>query len=138
LKLGVFRSEIHWTEGQTQYKNSWFHLDFSLGTKTKDIKMNSSDGVYMEVPAVRAMAKKCREIADILRAVLKVLEALALMLKVTAFVGQVGGRAAALVVEQFKQFITTLIDNIDELGRDLDVSVTAYEKGDAEGATRFY
>jgi hypothetical protein len=99
--------------------------------------MNSSDGVYMDVPAVRAMAKKCREIADILRAVLKVLEALALMLKTTAFVGLVGAAASAMV-EQAKQVINTLADNIEELGRDLDVSVTAYEKGDAEGATRFY
>jgi predicted urease superfamily metal-dependent hydrolase len=99
--------------------------------------MNSSDGVYMDIPVVRGMAKKFQEIADILRMVSKVLEALALMLKTTAFVGGVG-LAAYRLVEQFKQVVNTVADNCEELGKDLNTSVDAYERGDLEGATRFY
>lgn len=93
--------------------------------------------VYMEVPAVKGMAKKFQEIGEVLRGVGKALDALGLMLKTTAFVGGVG-IAAYGMVEQFNKVVNTAADNCQELSKDLEASATAFEQGDSQGATRFH
>ncbi len=100
--------------------------------------MNSSQGVYMDTDAVRGMAKNFENICEVLRTVSKVLEALSLLLKTTAFVGLVGGAIARMYIDTFKPRVDDLADNCEELGKDLNASVLAYERGDALGATRFY
>ncbi|MBV7336101.1 hypothetical protein KFU94_49275 [Chloroflexi bacterium TSY] len=94
--------------------------------------------VYMDVPAVRDMAKAFGAISDVLKTVCKVLEALILTLKTTAFIGLVGGYAVANFMEMIKPHIEELAEKCEELNTDLDASVDAYERGDALGATRFY
>ncbi|HFD86912.1 MAG TPA: hypothetical protein ENJ35_04460 [Gammaproteobacteria bacterium] len=94
--------------------------------------------VYMEVPAVRQMAKNFQTISEVLSTVNKVLEAMLMILKTTAFVGLVGGAAVAGYIEMIKPYVEQWIEKTAELSRDLNASVDAYERGDAQGATRFY
>lgn len=96
------------------------------------------DEVYMDVPAVQNIAKAFGTISEVLETVSKVLEALILTLKTTAFIGLVGGYAVAHFMEMIKPHIDELAEKCAELNKDVDASVTAYERGDALGATRFY
>ncbi|MEZ4726296.1 MAG: hypothetical protein R3E79_04085 [Caldilineaceae bacterium] len=100
--------------------------------------MNSREGVYMDIPAVRNMAKSFGTISDVLNNVSRVLQALITTLKTTAFVGLVGGLALAHYMELIKPQIDNLAKKCAEINKDLGASVDAYERGDAQGATRFY
>jgi hypothetical protein len=94
--------------------------------------------VYMDVPAVRNMAKNFGTIGEVLTTVAKVLEALVLILKTTAFIGLVGGYAVIQFIETIKPHIEEMAKKCEELNTDLAASVDAFERGDALGATRFY
>lgn len=96
------------------------------------------DEVYMDVPAVRNMAKNFGTIGEVLNTVAKVLEALVLILKTTAFIGLVGGYAVAQFIDTIKPHIEKMAEKCEELSKDLGASVDAFERGDALGATRFY
>lgn len=98
----------------------------------------SVDEVYMDVPAVRGMAKSFGNISTILQAVVKALEALIMTLKTTAFIGLVGGQSLICFLEMIKPHIEQIAEKCTELNSDLDASVDAYERGDQLGATRFY
>ena len=97
-----------------------------------------ADEVYMDVPAVRDMAKSFGNIGETLDAVNKVLEGLLTVLKTTAFIGLVGGYALIAFIEMIKPYIEQMAEKCRELMDDLNKSVDAYERGDALGATRFY
>jgi hypothetical protein len=94
--------------------------------------------VYMDVPAVRGMASSFGTIGDMLKAVAKVLEVLSTILKTTAFIGLVGGAAIAQFIDMIRPDIDKMAEKCTELDKDLSTSVDAYERGDAEGAARFY
>ena len=94
--------------------------------------------VYMDVPAVRQMAKNFNAISEVLSTVNKVLEAMLMILKTTAFIGLVGGTAVAGYIEMIKPYVERWVQQTAELSKDLNTSVDAYERGDAQGATRFY
>jgi len=94
--------------------------------------------VYMEVPAVRQMAKNFQSISEVLTTVNKVLEAMLMILTTTAFIGMVGGAAVQAFIEMIKPYIEQWVQKTAELGKDLNASVDAYERGDAQGATKFY
>ena len=96
------------------------------------------DEVYMDIPAVRGMAKSFETISEVLSNVAKVLEALANVLKATAFIGLVGGYVVLQFIEMIKPHIEDMAEKCAELNGDLTASVDAYERGDALGATRFY
>lgn len=96
------------------------------------------DEVYMDVPAVRNIAKTFGTINDVLTTVVKVLEALITTLKATAFIGLVGGYAIAQFMEMIKPHIEEMAEKCEELNQDLGASVDAFERGDALGATKFY
>ena len=97
-----------------------------------------ADEVYMDVPAVRDMAKGFGTIGDVLDAVAKVLEGLVTLLKATAFIGLVGGYVVIQFIELIKPHIEEMAEKCQELMGDLIASVDAYERGDSLGATRFY
>jgi uncharacterized protein YukE len=97
-----------------------------------------ADKVYMDVPAVRQIAKNFKQIGDTLENVVRVMEALVNILRGTAFVGLVGGLALAQFIESIKPQIQQMARKCQELFSDLNKSVDAYERGDALGATRFY
>jgi hypothetical protein len=94
--------------------------------------------IYMEVPAVRSMAKKFGDIGQVLSNVNKVLETLSTTLKAVAFIGFVGTAVVAQYIDTIKPYIKQMADKCIELGKDLSTSVDAYERGDATGATRFH
>ncbi len=96
------------------------------------------DEVYMDVPAVREMAKSFGTISEVLNMVIKVMEALITTLKTTAFIGLVGGYAIAQYMETIKPHIEEMSEKCAELKTDLSASVNAFENGDQLGATRFY
>jgi uncharacterized protein YukE len=98
----------------------------------------SDTQVKMNVPAVRSMAKSFGNISTVLTNVAKVLEVLTTLLKTTAFIGLVGGYAVAQFIDQIRPQIKNMADKCAELDRDLVAAVAAYERGDAEGALRFY
>jgi len=97
-----------------------------------------ADQVYMDIPAVRTMAKNFGNIGEVLEAVNKVLEGLLAILRTTAFIGLVGGFALMAFIEIIKPYIKQMADKCQELMQHLNKSVDAYERGDALGATRFY
>lgn len=96
------------------------------------------DQVYMEVPAVRGMAKNFGTISDVLNGVDKALEVLSSLLKASAFVGLVGGAAVAQFIDGIRPDIHKMSQKCTELNSDLSASVDAFERGDEQGATRFY
>ncbi len=100
--------------------------------------MNSSQGVYMDTDAVRGMAKNFGSIGEVLQAVNKAMQTLSNILKATAFVGLVGGYAVAQYIDQIRPQIEDIAEKCEELNKDLDASVDAYERGDELGSTRFH
>jgi len=97
-----------------------------------------AEQVYMDIPAVKNIANTLGKVSDTLKTVNKTLEALANILKTTAFVGLVGGAVVLRVIETVKPYIKRMADSCAELKKDVMESVTAFERGDAQGATRFY
>lgn len=95
------------------------------------------DEIYMDIPAVRAIAKSFQSISEILAMVAKALEGLAMILKTTAFIGLVGGYAVLHFIEVIKPQIEKLSQKCAEISRDVNDSVDAYEQGDIEGANLF-
>jgi hypothetical protein len=100
--------------------------------------MNSSQGVYMDTDAVRGMAKSFGTIGDVMQAVNKAMQTLSNVLKATAFVGLVGGYAVAQYIDSIRPQIEDIAEKCEELNKDLDASVNAYERGDELGSTRFH
>jgi len=96
------------------------------------------DEVYMDIPAVRIVAKNFGAISEVLNMVSKVMEALMLILNTTAFIGMVGGAAVAHYIDMVKPHIDEMAKKCDELMTDLNSSIDAFERGDTLGATKFY
>ncbi len=97
-----------------------------------------NDEVYMDIPAVRDIAKTFGNVSDVLKNVSQVLQVLIDTLKATAFIGLVGGLAVAHFMEMIKPYIDKMAEKCAELKSDVTASVDAYERGDAQGATKFY
>jgi len=97
-----------------------------------------AEQVYMDIPAVKNIANTLGKVSQVLKGVSKTLEALANVLKTTAFVGLVGGGAVLAVIEMIKPYIKKMADKSAELKKDVTDSVNAFERGDIQGATRFY
>ncbi|MFZ4664214.1 MAG: DUF6507 family protein [Caldilineaceae bacterium] len=100
--------------------------------------MNSNQGVYMDIPAVKGISKSLGTISDVLKGVSKALEAISNALKATAFIGLVGGLAVVQFIEVIKPQIDEMVEKTAELSKDVAASVAAYERGDAQGATKFH
>ena len=96
------------------------------------------DRVYMDVPAVRDVAKGFDTIHDVLTGVGKTLDVLSNVLKGAAFMGAVGAAAVARFIDAIKPDIERMAQKCAELNKDLNASVDAFERGDEQGATRFY
>lgn len=97
-----------------------------------------TDEVFMEVPQVRKIAKTFSEICDALKTVCKILEVVINVLKASAFFGAVGAMAAARFLEMIKPYIEQVAEKCSELCGDVGAAADAYERGDAQGATRFH
>lgn len=98
----------------------------------------SNAQIFMNVPAVRNMAKSFGNIGNVLTNVSKVLEALSTILKTTAFIGLVGGAVVAQYIDQIRPQIKQMGDKCVELQKDLNAAVVNYENNDQRGASRFH
>lgn len=94
--------------------------------------------VYMNIPEVQNIAKTFARITDVLKGVSQALQVLIDTLKATAFIGLVGGLAEAHFLEIMKRQLDQMAQKTDELSKDVSAAVEAYERGDEQGATRFY
>ncbi len=94
--------------------------------------------VYMDIPAVRNVAKTFKTVGDVLKVVVKLMEGIIMALKTAAFMGLVGGYAVAQYLQQIKPDIEKVAEKCVELSGDLGKSVDAFERGDELGATKFY
>ena len=97
-----------------------------------------AEQVYMDIPAVKNISNTLKKVSNTLKTVAKTLEALANVLKTTAFIGFVGGAALLQVIETIKPYIQRMAQQTGELSKDVMDPVLAFERGDAQGATRFY
>lgn len=92
----------------------------------------------MNVPAVRGVAKTCNDVGETLSVVNKTMETLVTVLRTTAFMGLVGGLALAQYIDSIRPYVEQVSKDCLELSKDLGISVNAFERGDQQGATRFY
>jgi uncharacterized protein YukE len=94
--------------------------------------------VYMNIPEVQGISKTFAQISQTLTGVSKALEMLINVLKGTAFIGMVGGLAEAHFLEIMKKQIDQMAQKTEEISKDVAAAVEAYQRGDAQGATKFY
>lgn len=97
-----------------------------------------NDQVFMNVPAVKSIAKTFGTVSDVLKTVARILTIVSNTLKAAAFVGAVGAAGLATFIDRIKPPIEKLGEQCAELSRDVKSAVEAYERGDAAGALRFY
>jgi hypothetical protein len=97
----------------------------------------SEQGVYMDVDAVTGMAERFQQIGDVMKAVSKALEIAIMTLRVTAFVGLVGGAAVERYLSRIKPQVDKLSEKCSELHLDLIGAVVSYRDGDSSGSKRF-
>ncbi len=93
---------------------------------------------YINIPEVRNIAKQLQEFSETLTTVARMLDFSINTLKTSAFMGLVGARAVAHYLEGIKPKIEKQAAKYAELSQDVNTSVDAYERKDAEGATKFY
>jgi uncharacterized protein Yka (UPF0111/DUF47 family) len=96
------------------------------------------DEVFMDIPAVRKIAKTFDTISDVLKKVCKGLEVVVMILKASAFFGMVGNLAVVRFIEMVKPYIEKMAQKCDELCKDVNAAVEAFERGDKAGSLRFH
>lgn len=94
--------------------------------------------VYMDVPAVQDIAKTFQQVTEVLKGIITALDVLINVLNTTAFMGAVGGAAVAHFMEVMKRQLEQVADQTEELSKDVSQAVEAYQRGDAQGATKFF
>ena len=96
-----------------------------------------AEEVYMDVPQVQKMAESFGNFGEILEAVSKALQAVIMVLRVTAFVGMVGGIAVERWLSQIKPRVDRMAKKMHELKGDLQGAINHYQTGDESGSARF-
>jgi len=97
-----------------------------------------ADEIFMDVKAVKDMAKKFTDMEGKLKETSKGLQAAISMLKASAFIGLIGNTAYAAYLEKLKPQIDKYAQKCSEMSHDLVLSAEAYERGDQQGAARFH
>jgi len=93
--------------------------------------------VYMDIPQVRKLVKNFANFASILKNVNKVLEALSISLKITAWFSFGATAAAAAFIDRIKPNVKKMAEKMDELSGDVNSAIEKYVTGDTEGSNRF-
>lgn len=93
--------------------------------------------VLMEVPAVKKMSDQFGTFGEVLKNISKVLEMAITVLRVTAFVGLVGGTAVERYLSVIKPRIDKMAAKMTELQGDLQGAISNFETGDESGSARF-
>ncbi|RRR68753.1 MAG: hypothetical protein EI684_17125 [Candidatus Viridilinea halotolerans] len=97
-----------------------------------------SNEIYIDLPAVRNIAKNLQAISEALNKIVKGIELAIATLKGVAFMGKVGGIAFVLFLEAIKPTFEKSAADCAQLSSDVNTSLDAYERNDQVGATRFY
>jgi hypothetical protein len=92
----------------------------------------------MDIPAVEGIAKTFAQVSEVLKGVVTALDVLINILHSTAFVGAVGGMVLAHFMEVMKRQLDQMADKTEEISTDVTAAVEAYQRGDEQGATKFY
>lgn len=93
--------------------------------------------VYMDIPQVQKMSEQFGTFGDILANISKVLEMTINVLRVTAFIGLVGGAAVERYLSIIKPRVDKMAEKMHELQGDLQGAIKHYETGDESGSARF-
>jgi hypothetical protein len=96
-----------------------------------------AEEVFMDVPQVQKMAESFGNFGEILKGVAKALEAAIMVLRMTAFVGLVGGMAVERYLNMVKPRVEKMADKMIELRGDLQGAINHYQTGDESGSRRF-
>jgi hypothetical protein len=96
-----------------------------------------AEEVYMDIPQVQKMAESFGNFGEILQGVAKALEVAIMVLKMTAFVGLVGGFAVERYLSMVKPRVENLAKKMTELEGDLKGAINHYQTGDESGSRRF-
>jgi uncharacterized membrane protein YgaE (UPF0421/DUF939 family) len=100
--------------------------------------MAAQDEVYMDIPAVEGIARTFAQVSEVLKGVVTALDVLINILYSTAFVGAVGGAVLAQFMEVMKRQLDQMAEKTEEISTDVSAAVEAYQRGDEQGATKFY
>lgn len=92
-----------------------------------------AEEVYMEPDLVRAISKGFGNFASVLKVVSTVLEIQMMILKTTAFIGNVGGAAVERYLSVIKPRIDELAQKCEEISQDVEVSVKKWEEATQRG-----
>jgi len=96
-----------------------------------------AEEVFMDVPQVQKMAEAFGNFGEILQGVSKTLEMVITVLRVTAFVGLVGGIAVERYLSVIKPRVDRMAQKMLELRSDLQGAINHYQTGDESGSRRF-
>ena len=96
-----------------------------------------AEEVYMDIPQVQRMAQSFGTFGEVLQQVGKALEAAIWVLRITAFVGDVGDFAIAQWLSDYKPIVDGLAQKMLELRGDIESAINNYQTGDITGSTHF-
>lgn len=96
-----------------------------------------AEEVFMDIPQVQKVAESFGNFGEILQGVAKALEAAIMVLKMTAFVGLVGGFAVERYLSMVKPRVENMAKKMAELQSDLTGAINHYQTGDESGSRRF-
>ncbi len=97
----------------------------------------ASPDVQMDIPVVEDMANKFKSTSDVLKGVSKALQIAIMILKMTAFVGLVGGLAVERFLSWLKPQVDEMAEKLEELHYDLYGAIISFRDGDNSGSQRF-
>lgn len=97
-----------------------------------------ADKVFMDIPKVKEISKNFQTFGETLDMVGKIAKAISDALKTVWFVRIVSEAVIQFIDQIFKPQCDKMSQKCKELSQDVMASVTAYERGDQQGATKFY
>ncbi|MBS4059875.1 MAG: hypothetical protein KG029_05710 [Bacteroidetes bacterium] len=93
--------------------------------------------VYMDIPAVQEMSQKFANFGEVLDAVAKTMEAMSMVLKVTAWLSGGATAALAMFIDRILPNIRRSSEKMKEISGDITGAIGAYRDGDLSGSQRF-
>lgn len=96
-----------------------------------------AEEVFMDIPQVQKMAQAFGNFGEILQGVAKALEVAIMVLKMTAFVGLVGGFAVERYLSMVKPRVENMAKKMHELQDDVNGAINNYQTGDESGSKKF-
>lgn len=93
--------------------------------------------VYMDIPQVEKFVQQFNTFGETLKKISQVLEGLMMVLKITAFVGFVGGAIVERWLSILKPQVDKMANKMLEISRDVNDAIKSYRDGDNTGSSHF-